>query len=139
MPRAKNLRRQDIIKAAAVAPAIAPLLSSAHAVAAPTAVNPLPPSAPLARPADLVLKSGKIITVDRAFTVAEAVAVAGERILAVGPDEQIAAHIAPWTRVIDLNGRSVIPGLVDGHAHLDREGLKSVFPALGRVRSIRDI
>jgi predicted amidohydrolase YtcJ len=137
MPRAKNIRRRDVIKAAAAAPAlVVPALAAA--AAAQAAVNPSP-AAPVARPADLVLKSGKIITVDRAFTVAEAVAVAGERILAVGPDEQIAAHVAPWTRVIDLNGRSVIPGLVDGHAHLDREGLKSVFPALGRVRSIRDI
>jgi predicted amidohydrolase YtcJ len=41
--------------------------------------------------------------------------------------------------VVDLKGRAVIPGLVDGHAHMDREGLKTVYPPLGRVRSIRDI
>ena len=46
---------------------------------------------------------------------------------------------APATRIIDLKGKAVMPGLYDGHAHMDREGLKSIFPALGPVRTIRDI
>jgi predicted amidohydrolase YtcJ len=92
-----------------------------------------------ARPADLILKNAKVLTVDSGFTIAQAVAIGGERILAVGPDAAMAAHTAPWTRVLDLKGRTVMPGLVDGHAHMDREGLKMVYPALGRVRSIRDI
>ncbi len=41
--------------------------------------------------------------------------------------------------MVDLKGRTVTPGLIDGHAHMDREGLKSIYPALGPVRSIRDI
>ena len=90
-------------------------------------------------PADLVLRNGKVITVDTAFTIAEAVAVAGDRIVAVGPDAAMAAHIGPTTRVIDLGGKPVIPGIIDGHAHMDREGLRTVFPSLGHVRSIRDI
>src|SRR5882672_7133604 len=94
---------------------------------------------PGARSADLVLKNGKIITVDRDFTIAQALAIAGDRIVAIGSDAAMAAHVAPSTRVIDLNGRTVMPGLIDGHAHMDREGLKSVFPSLGPVRSIRDI
>jgi predicted amidohydrolase YtcJ len=134
-----DLPRRDFIKAAAVAPALAlgPALA-ATAAAQPATTDPSP-ALPIARPADVVLKSGKVVTVDRTFTVAEAIAVAGGRILAVGPDAQIAPHVAPWTRIIDLAGRAVIPGLIDGHAHLDREGLKGVFPALGRVRSIRDV
>jgi len=92
-----------------------------------------------AQPADLVLKNAKVITVDPRFTIAQAVAIAGERILAVGTDVAMAAHTAPWTRVLDLKGKTIIPGLIDGHAHMDREGLKAVYPALGRVRSIRDI
>jgi len=90
-------------------------------------------------PADLVFKSGKVITVDAAFTIAQAVAIAGERIVAVGPDAAMAAHTGPATRVIDLNGKTAIPGITDGHAHMDREALREVFPSLGRVRSIRDI
>jgi predicted amidohydrolase YtcJ len=49
------------------------------------------------------------------------------------------AHTGPATRIVDLNGKTVIPGIVDGHAHMDREALRDVFPSLGRVRSIRDI
>jgi predicted amidohydrolase YtcJ len=89
--------------------------------------------------ADFVLKNGKIITLDAGSTIAQAIAIAGERIVAVGPDAAVALHTAPSTRVIDLKGRAVIPGLTDGHAHVDREGLRNVFPALGRVRSIRDV
>jgi predicted amidohydrolase YtcJ len=90
-------------------------------------------------PADLVFKNGKIITIDAASTIAEAVAVAADRVVAVGPDAAMGEHIAATTRVIDLNGRTVIPGITDGHAHMDREALRCVFPSLGAVRSIRDI
>jgi predicted amidohydrolase YtcJ len=51
----------------------------------------------------------------------------------------MASHTVPGTRVIDLKGKAVIPGLVDGHAHMDREGLKGVYPSLAGARSIRDI
>jgi predicted amidohydrolase YtcJ len=91
------------------------------------------------RPADLVLKNAKVITVDASFTIAQAIAIAADRIVAVGPDPAMAAHIAPGTRIIDLKGKAVIPGLIDGHAHMDREGLKGVYPSLGGLRSIRDI
>jgi predicted amidohydrolase YtcJ len=90
-------------------------------------------------PADLVLRNGKVITVDAAFTIAQAIAIAGDRIVAVGPDAAVAAHTGPATRIVDLNGKTVIPGIIDGHAHMDREALRDVFPSLGRVRSIRDI
>ena len=51
----------------------------------------------------------------------------------------MAPHTGPDTRVVDLKGKAVIPGITDGHAHMDREGLRNVFPSLGRVRSISDI
>jgi len=92
-----------------------------------------------AREADLVLKNGKIITVDAGFTIASAVAIAGDRIIAVGPDAAMTRHTGRGTRVLDLKGKTVTPGLIDGHAHMDREGLKAIFPSLGRVRSIRDV
>src|SRR6185295_7098816 len=65
--------------------------------------------------------------------------IAGDRIRAVGPDAAMAAHTAPATRVLDLKGKTITPGLVDGHAHMDREALRNVFPPLGRVRSVKDI
>jgi hypothetical protein len=68
-----------------------------------------------AEPADLILKNAKVISVDPQFTIAQAVAIAGDRILAVGTDAAMAAHTAPWTRVLDLNGKTIIPGLIDGH------------------------
>jgi predicted amidohydrolase YtcJ len=91
------------------------------------------------RPADLLLTRGKIITVDDRFALAEAVAIEGDRIVAVGRAADLAPLAGAGTRTIDLAGAAVIPGLNDGHAHLDREGLKTVYPSLGRVRSIADI
>lgn len=91
------------------------------------------------RPADLFLSNGKIITVDDNFSIAEAIAIEGNRISAVGRTADLRPLVGAGTRVIDLKGQTVMPGLIDGHAHLDREGLKTVYPSLGRVRSIRDI
>ncbi len=71
---------------------------------------------------DVILSNGKVITVDDRFRIAEAVAITGERIAAVGTDPQIAALAGPNTRTIDLGGRSVIPGLIDNHAHIMEEG-----------------
>ena len=47
--------------------------------------------------------------------------------------------VGPQTRHFDMKGRTIVPGLTDGHAHMDRHGLRTVFPALGPVRSIKDI
>lgn len=67
--------------------------------------------------ADLVLRGGRVVTVDGDFSIANAVAVTGDRIVAVGgPD--VDALIGRSTRVIDLDGRSVLPGINDAHLHL---------------------
>lgn len=89
--------------------------------------------------ADLVLHGGRVLTVDPRFTVAEAVAVAGDRILAVGRDAEILPLARPDARRVDLRGRAVLPGLIDAHAHMDREGLKRVCPSLAGARSIDDV
>ena len=73
--------------------------------------------APAAPPADLVLFNGRVITVDRGFTIASAVAITGERIVAVGDNAAVRAHAGSNTRLIDLRGRAVIPGLMDNHLH----------------------
>jgi predicted amidohydrolase YtcJ len=69
---------------------------------------------------DLILSNGKIITVDDRFTIAQAVAIRGDRILAIGTNQAIAQLAGPNTRRIDLRGRAVIPGLIDNHMHLLR-------------------
>jgi len=70
--------------------------------------------------ADLIFTNGKIITVDDRFTIAQAVAVKGERIIAVGKNQDIAKLSGAATRRIDLRGKTVIPGLIDNHAHFIR-------------------
>ena len=72
------------------------------------------------QPADLVLTNGKIVTVDDRFTIAQAVAVRGDRIVAVGANAEISRLAGAATRRIDLGGRTVTPGLIDNHMHLLR-------------------
>ena len=66
--------------------------------------------------------NGKIITVDDQFSIAQAVAVRGDRIVAVGTNQNITRLAGPNTQRIDLRGRSVVPGLIDNHAHFQEEG-----------------
>src|SRR5215510_2075793 len=75
------------------------------------------PAAAQTTPADTILVGGKIVTVDDRFTIAEALAIRGQRIVAVGSNAEIEKLKGPQTRAIDLNGRTVIPGLIDNHAH----------------------
>jgi hypothetical protein len=76
---------------------------------------------PAQQPApDLILSNGKIITVDERFRIAQAVAVKGDRIVAVGTNQDMAQLAGPNTRRIDLMGKAVIPGLIDNHMHLLR-------------------
>ena len=85
---------------------------------------------------DLVLRGGRLHTFDARQPVAEAIAIQGNRIHAVGSNRDISTLIESNTRVIELAGRTVLPGLTDGHAHLDREGLKSLLPSLAGLNSI---
>ena len=90
-------------------------------------------------PADLVLHSGKITTVNTRFDVAEALAVRADRIVAVGSSSDILALQGPETRVIDLKGRTVIPGLIDSHSHVTSYGMHVFRPDLSKVKSVADI
>lgn len=68
-------------------------------------------------PADLVLLNGAVLTVDARDSVAEALAVSGGKIVAVGTNAEIKARVGPTTEVVDLAGRAVTPGLIDSHVH----------------------
>ncbi|HET6956999.1 MAG TPA: amidohydrolase [Vicinamibacterales bacterium] len=75
------------------------------------------PRAQTPPPADLVLINGRVLTVDATDSVAQAVAIAGGQIAAVGTTDQIRARVGPRTEVVDLHGRAVTPGLIDTHVH----------------------
>ena len=96
--------------AAGLFAALAGMMASSGAQAQPQA------------PADIVLTNGKIITVDDKFSVAQAVAIRGDRIVAVGTNQAVNALAGPNTRRIDLGGKSVVPGMIDNHAHIMEEG-----------------
>lgn len=70
--------------------------------------------------ADTVLLGGKILTVDAEFSVAEAVAIKDSRIIAVGDSDSVAELVGASTKVIELHGKTVIPGLIDNHMHFIR-------------------
>jgi predicted amidohydrolase YtcJ len=70
-----------------------------------------------AEPADLILVNGKVVTVDDRFTIAQAIAIKGERILSVGRNADVEKLAGPSTMRVNLRGRTVLPGLIDNHAH----------------------
>lgn len=74
------------------------------------------------RYADMVLVNGKIITADKGFSVQEAVAIRDGKILAVGTTSNIRSLAGDQTKLVDLKGRAVIPGLIDSHIHFFRAG-----------------
>src|SRR5579872_6959926 len=70
-----------------------------------------------AQPAELILRHGKIVTVDPGFHIVDAIAIRGDRIVAVGSRDEVAKLAGPDTRQVDLKGRTVLPGLIDSHVH----------------------
>jgi predicted amidohydrolase YtcJ len=104
-----------------------------------------PWSCAFAQQADWVFKNGKILTVDDKFSVVQALAVRDGRILATGTNDAVTALALPNATVVDLGGRTVIPGLTDGHIHGIRAaltfgaetswiGVPSVKQAVDRIR-----
>ena len=85
---------------------------------------------PPQEPADLVLRNGKVVTIDESRPEANAVAVRGGTIVAVGSNEEIEAYVGPETEVLDLAGRLAIPGFIEGHGH---------FMGLGNAKMILDL
>jgi len=108
------------------------------AVAAGWAIGAAPQPQPI--PVDLVLNNGKIVTVDANDSMAQAVAITGGRIVAVGSNEAIRSRIGPSTRVIDLRGRTATPGLIDTHVHFTEvDALYSVDLGVVDVKNMNDV
>jgi predicted amidohydrolase YtcJ len=84
------------------------------------------PAATAAGPADLIYSGGPILTINDAAPTAEAVAVRAGRILAVGTRAQVEATRGPGTRMVNLEGRTMLPGFVDPHGHVAMVGLQAV-------------
>ncbi|WP_234685793.1 amidohydrolase [Bradyrhizobium monzae] len=95
--------------------------------------------------ADLVVTNAKIVTLDGASTIAQAIAVREGRIVAVGGNDAMDSLIGPATRRVDAGGRTIIPGLIDSHIHAVRAGLtyatevnwigaKTIGEAMDRLR-----
>ena len=89
--------------------------------------------------ADTVLHNGRVLTVDPRDSVYSALSVHGDEVQALGSDGDVMALAGRDTTVIDLQGRTVIPGIIDIHAHMDREGLKRILPSLEGARAIAEI
>ncbi len=134
------------LAALAVAVATGPA-NVGQATAAPPRAS-APPAAGSAAPAvvaDTLLLGGKVLTGDAPYVVHEAIAVRDGKVLATGRSAALRALAGPQTRVVDLQGRTVIPGLVDSHMHAVRAalsfatevnwiGAQSLDEALGRLR-----
>ena len=84
-------------------------------------------SSAAAQAPDLILHNGKVVTVDAGFSIASAVAIRGERVVAVGTNEEDRKLAGPATRQADLSGRTVIPGLIDNHLHYLRGATLTPF------------
>ena len=72
---------------------------------------------PSVDPADFVLRNGKVVTVDDVVAEAEAVAIRGDRIIAVGRNADINRYVGPTTEILELEGNLAIPGFIEGHGH----------------------
>jgi predicted amidohydrolase YtcJ len=105
--------------------------------------NALPALAPApqgsARPADLVLRNGKIVTVDDAKPEAQAIAINGDTISAVGSNQEIQAYVGPATRVVDLRGALATPGFIDAHVHFTGVGEAAKNLKLSTAKNWDDI
>ena len=89
--------------------------------------------------ADTIIQNGHVITLDAHSSELESIAIKGTHIIAVGTNADVADFVSGNSQIIDVEGRSIIPGIIDAHAHMEREGLKSVRPSLAGIRSIADI
>src|ERR1041385_3333683 len=86
-----------------------------------------PPAQAQTRPPDLILMDGRVFTATEGHLFAEALAIQGDRVLAVGTNRQIEALAGPSTRRTDVGGRVVIPGINDAHVHTSLGGPKEVY------------
>jgi predicted amidohydrolase YtcJ len=92
-----------------------------------------------AEPADLILHGGKIVTADERFSVHQAMAVRDDRVAKIGSDDEVRALRGERTKVIDLGGKSVLPGLIDSHVHPTGAAMHEFDHEIPEMRTISDV
>src|SRR5262249_50478617 len=86
-----------------------------------------------------ILRNGKVVTVDRDFSIGQALAVKGDRLIAVGGDDEVMKSRGPNTRVVDLGGKMVVPGLIDSHTHPTGACMTEFDHPIPDMESIQDV
>jgi predicted amidohydrolase YtcJ len=120
-----------MMRASSLHVAIAVLISISYTAAI---VQPV-----AAQPPDLILHHGKIATVDKQFFIAEAVAIREERIVAVGKNDEVLATKGDATKLVDLGGKLVLPGLIDSHVHPSSAAMHEFDHPIPEMESIADV
>jgi predicted amidohydrolase YtcJ len=92
-----------------------------------------------AQEADLILHHGKIVMVDKDFSIRQAVAIQGNRILRVGTDEEVLKTKGERTELLDLKGRTVLPGLIDSHVHPTSACMTEFDHPIPEMETIADV
>ena len=98
----------------------------------------LTPAQPRVESADLVFKNGNIYTANDKSLTAQAIAIKGDRILFVGSNAAAEKHVGEGTRVVDLHGNTVLPGMTDAHQHLSGVGFREMTLNLEGTTSLDD-
>ena len=96
------------------------------------------PTTAKVQPADLVFKNGNIYTANDARPKAEAVAIKGDRIIFVGSNREAQKYVGEKTRVVDLGGKTMLPGMTDAHHHLSGVGFREMTLNLEGITSLED-
>ncbi len=99
----------------------------------------LPPTLFGAEQADVILHNAKVITVDEKFSIAEAVALKGNRILAVGTNEEVLKTRGEKTELVDVQGKVVMPGLIDSHTHASGAAMTEFDHPIPQMDTIADV
>lgn len=97
------------------------------------------PTLVAAQPPDLIVHHGKIVTVDDQFSLAEALAVRGDRLVAVGKNADLLKLAGPDTKLVDVGGRTVIPGLCDSHVHATGASLYEYDHPIPEMDTVADV
>ena len=88
---------------------------------------------------NVILHCGRVVTVDDQFTIADAIAIRGDRIVAIGADSDIMKLADPNTQLVPLNGRMVLPGLIDSHVHATGAAVYEFDHPIPELQTIDDV